>query len=46
MANLYLYKITEHESVSQVASGAQPFHLKDVSTLHEHINLILLSTLR
>jgi hypothetical protein len=46
MANLYLYKITEYESVSQGANGMQPFHLKDVSTVHEHINLILRSTLR
>ena len=46
MANLYLYNITEYESVSQGANGMQLFHLKDVSTVHEHINLILRSTLR
>ncbi len=33
MANLYLYKITEHESVSQGANGLQPIHLKEVSTV-------------
>jgi hypothetical protein len=33
MANLYLYEITEYESVSQGASGLQAVHQKDVSTL-------------
>ena len=45
MANLYLLKTTVNESVSQGASGLQPSHLKDVSTVPGCINRVLRSTL-
>ena len=45
MANLYLLKTTVNESVSQGASGLQPSHLKDVSTVPGCINRVLPSTL-
>ena len=46
MANLYLFKITEYEFVSQGASGLQPIHLKEVSTVPGCIHRVLRSTSR
>jgi hypothetical protein len=46
MANLYLLKTTVNESVSQGASGLQPIHPKDVSTVPGCIRRVLRSTLR
>jgi len=46
MENLYLHQTTAYESVSQGASGLQPFHPKDVSTVPGCINRVLRSTLR
>ena len=46
MANLYLHRITEHESASQGANGLQPIHLKEVSTVPGCIQRVLRSTSR
>jgi hypothetical protein len=46
MTNLYLYKVTVHGPVSQGASGLQPIHPKDVSTVPGCIHQGLRSTSR
>jgi hypothetical protein len=46
MANLYLHQTTAYESVSQGASGLQPFLSKDVSTVPGCIHRVLRSTSR
>ena len=46
MANLYLHRITEHESASQGANGLQPIHLKEVSAVPGCIHRVLRSELR
>jgi hypothetical protein len=44
MANLYMFKTTEHESVSQGVNGLQPIHLEDVSTRPGCVHRVLRST--
>lgn len=46
MTNLYMCEITVHGAVGQGATGSQPFHLKDVSTVPRCINRVLRSTSR